>query len=214
MKNLSKVMVFCLLTLFSVQSFAQKIGIQGGINLANMLVKDDETTYSDEFKMNLGFNGGVTFEVGFGKLLGLEAGLIAESKGFKWEFDILDTKVSTKANLLYLDVPVLLKVGPSFGSAKVFVAAGPYVGFGLTGKLVAEAEGESDKQDVEWGDTDESDFKRLDYGAKFGAGAEVMGFTIGAYYALGLANLSPVTEGGAKINNKVLSICVGYKIGK
>jgi hypothetical protein len=53
----------------------------------------------------------------------------------------------------------------------------------------------------------------LDYGAKFGVGAEVMGITIGAYYSLGLANISPVTEGGAKINHKGISVSLGYKLG-
>jgi hypothetical protein len=55
-----------------MQSFAQRFGVQGGLNLANMVMKDDEDTYSDEFEMNLGFNAGVTFELSFGDFLGLE----------------------------------------------------------------------------------------------------------------------------------------------
>jgi hypothetical protein len=214
MKNFGKVLIISLLTLISVQTFAQKNGVQGGINLANMVFKDDEGTYSDDFEMNLGFNGGVTMEVGFGDLLSLEAGLLVDTKGFKWDFDFLGTTVTTKANAMYLDVPVLIKVGPSFGPVKVFGAAGPYVGFGLTGKIKSEAEGESETEDIEWGDTEEDFAKRMDFGAKFGAGLEVMGFTLGAYYSLGLANISPITEDGAKITHKVISISVGYKFGK
>jgi hypothetical protein len=214
MKNLFKVFLISLLALISVQTFAQKIGIQGGINLANMLIKDDEGTYSDDFDMNLGFNGGATVEFGFGDLLALEAGLMADTKGFKWEMDMFETQVTSKVNLLYLDVPVLLKVAPTLGSIKVFGAAGPYAGFGITGKIKAEADGESESEDVEWGDTEESEFKRFDFGAKFGAGVEFQGFTLGAYYSLGLANISPITDGGSKINNKVISVSVGYKFGK
>jgi len=42
-------------------------------------------------------------------------------------------------------------------------------------------------------------------------GAEAMKFTFGAYYTLGLANLSTITDDGEKIQNKGFSICVGYK---
>ena len=215
MKKLSKLLAICLLVLISSQTFAQKIGIQGGINLANMLVKDDQTTYSDDFKMNIGFNGGVTFEMGFGDLISLEAGLIANTRGFKWDVDIMGSTMKTKVNLLYIDVPVLLKVGPALGPVKVFGAAGPYIGYGIAGKYKIEAGGESSSEDVKWGsNADESDFKPLDFGAKFGVGAEAMGFTFGAYYCLGLANISPSTEGGGKITNKLISLSVGYKFGK
>jgi hypothetical protein len=214
MRNLSKIFIFCLLAFVSMQSFAQKIGVQGGINLATMLIKDDETTYSDDFTMNLGFNAGVTLEIGFGSLISLEAGIMADTKGFKWEGEMLGVPFKSTTNLLYLDVPVLLKVGPSLGPVKIFGAAGPYIGYGLTGKIKTEAMGESETTDINWGDADDSDFKPLDYGAKFGAGVQVMGFTAGAYYSLGLANLSPSTDGGAKINNRVISVSLGYKFGK
>ena len=213
MKKLVKLFVFSILALISVQTFAQKIGVQGGINLATMLAKDDESTYSDEFDMNLGFNAGITFEIGFNDLLSLEAGVMADSKGFDWDTDFLGIPVKTEFNLLYLDVPVLIKVGPSFGPVKVFGAAGPYVGFGISGKIKAEAQGTSTTEDVNWGDSEDSDLKSLDYGAKFGAGVEVKGFTLGAYYSLGLANVEPVSEGGSKSQHRVLSFSVGYKIG-
>ncbi|MFO7368744.1 MAG: porin family protein [Bacteroidales bacterium] len=212
MKKLSKVLFVLLLVVISAQTYAQKFGIQAGLNLSNQVWKDDDDTYSDEFKMLPGFNAGVTFEMGFGDLIGLEVGLIADTKGFKIKEDVLGSEVTMKASLLYLDVPVLIKVGPSFGPAKVFAAAGPYVGFGLTGKMKMEAEGEEETEDISWGsDEVEDDFKRLDFGAKFGIGAEVMNFTLGAYYSLGLANLSPYTDGGARISNNLISISVGYK---
>lgn len=214
MKKKVAVLVVVWLALIGGQAFAQKIGIQGGINLSNILAKDDEDTYSDDFEMNLGFNGGVTVEVGLGDLLSVEAAIMADSKGFKMKEDFLGTEYTTKANLLYVDVPVLVKVGPTFGPVKVFGAAGPYIGYGISGKFKFEADGESETEDVEWGDTEDDFLKRMDFGAKFGAGLEVMGFTLGAYYSLGLANVSPVTEDGAKINHRVISISAGYKIGK
>lgn len=211
MKKLSKVLFVLLLVVISAQTYAQKFGIQAGLNLSNQVWKDDDDTYSDDFKMLPGFNAGITLEMGFSDLIGLEVGLLADNKGFKMEESFDGEEVSMKASLLYLDVPVLIKVGPSFGDAKVFAAVGPYFGFGLAGKYKMEGFGEEEEDDVTWGNDEEDDFKRLDYGAKFGIGAEVMNFTVGAYYSLGLANLSTFTDDGAKMSNRVISISVGYK---
>jgi hypothetical protein len=79
-----------------------------------MLVEDDEATYSEDFTLNLGYNAGVTFELGLGKLLSLEVAAMADTKGFKWELDGGTMKPCTVA-----DVPVLLKVGPQLGPLKV-----------------------------------------------------------------------------------------------
>jgi hypothetical protein len=215
MKNLSRVLFIAMLVLVSTSTFAQRFGVQAGLNLSNQVWKDDEDTYSDDFKMLLGFNAGVTVEMGFTDLIGVEAGLIANTKGFKIEEEILETDVTSKFSLMYLDVPVLVKVSPLVGPAKIFIAAGPYVGFGLTGKVKAEGGGEEESEDISWGsDEEEDDLKRLDFGAKFGVGAEVMNFTLAAYYSLGLANISPYTEDGAKISNNLISVSVGYKFGK
>ena len=78
-----------------------------------------------------------------------------------------------------------------------------------------ESGDQSESEDVSWGsDAEEDDLKPFDYGAKFGVGAELKGLSLGVYYALGLANISPYTDYGTKISNKVLSISLGYKFGK
>lgn len=209
MKNLSKVLFFFLLVFISAQTYAQKFGIQGGINLTTLVDKDDDFDYADEmeYENKLGFNGGVTLELGLGDLIAVELGALIDSKGTQ----ISEGDNYLRFNLLYADVPVLVKVGPSFGPVKVFGAAGPYVGFGLSGKVVLKYEGEKESEDIEWGSGDEADIKRMDFGAKFGIGAEVTGFTFGAYYSLGLANVAPDTENGYKMQHRAISISVGYK---
>ncbi len=209
MKNLSKVLFVFLLVILSSQTFAQKFGIQGGINLTTLVEKDDDHDYADlmEYENKLGFNGGLTLEMGIGDLIAVELGALVDSRGTQ----ISNGDNYIRFNMLFADVPVLVKVGPSFGPAKVFGAVGPYVGFGITGQSVIKYEGEKDSQDIEWGDGEDADAKRLDYGAKFGIGAEVKGFTVGAYYSLGLANIAPDTENGYKMQNRAISISFGYK---
>jgi hypothetical protein len=207
MKKLTKGLIIVFFGLLSVQTFAQTIGIQGGINLSTMLLKDNDNTYSDEFDNNLGFNAGITLGLELSKLIEVEVGAIIESRGFKIE----DAGDTWKMNLIYADIPVLLKVGPTLGPVKIFGAAGPYFGIGLAGKNVYDIGGQKESEDVNWGSAEEDDFKRMDFGAKFGIGAEAMKFTFGAYYTLGLANLSTITDNGEKIQNRGISICVGYK---
>jgi len=210
MKNLSKVYIFLLLSFVSLQTFAQKFGVQAGVNLSTMSWKDDDDTYSEDLERNIGFNAGVTMEMGFGNLMAVEIAALLDSKGFK----ISEGDDFIKANLLYADIPVLVKVGPSFGPVKIFGAVGPYVGIGLTGKVVMEFEGDKEKEDVQWGNGEEDDSKRLDYGAKFGVGAEFSGLNVGFYYSLGLANSSSDNENGYREQHRGISFSVGYRFGK
>lgn len=211
MKKINSVLLVCLLLAFGAQSYAQKFGVQAGLNLSTILDKDDDDTYSDDYKMLPGFNAGVTFEMGFGDLIAVEAALLAETKGYKEEYDFMGYSVTEKISVLYLDIPVLVKVGPSFGPAKVFGAVGPYVGVALAGKYKGEGGGDSESEDLNIGSGDDDDIKRLDFGAKFGIGAEISKFCFGAYYSLGLANISPYTDYGTTVKNRAISISVGFK---
>lgn len=76
-----------------------------------------------------------------------------------------------------------------------------------------ETETETEEEDIKWGSDYESDFKRLDFGLTMGAGVEINSIQIGLTYGLGLANISPSTDNGSKINNRVLGLSVGYKFG-
>jgi hypothetical protein len=84
---------------------------------------------------------------------------------------------------------------------------------GLSGKTKYEWEEDGDSgsesEDLEWGD--DGDLKRFDFGLTFGAGMDIKGIEVGLSYALGLANISPETDGGFKIKNNVLSISAAYK---
>ena len=203
-------------------AFAQNFGLKGGLNLSNILAKDDNTTYSDDFKMNPGFHIGATAEFPFSDMFSFETGLLLSTKGYKIseEETFMGKKIEMKikTNLFYLDIPLTAKASFDLGDAKVFGLFGPYIGMGLTGqsKTVTTIDGktEKEKEDVEWGsEKGKSDLKRLDFGLTIGAGVEIDLFQIGLGYNLGLANISPYNDGGMKINNRVIGLSVGYKFG-
>jgi hypothetical protein len=214
MKNVYKLFVVLFLLSLTSQTFAQPtFGIKGGLNFANMVAKDDDDTYSDDFKMNLGFHIGGTAEFIINEKFSFEPALLLTTKGFKMTEDGDGWKETMKLNLLYLDIPLNGKAYFDAGGMKAYGLFGPYLGIGLSGKYkyTWEEDGDSgsETEDVEWGD--EGEFKRLDFGFTLGAGVEIKGIEVGLSYSLGLANLSPETDGGFKMNHKILSISAAYK---
>lgn len=224
MKHLTKVFVIAILVAFASESFAQvNFGVKAGLNLANLTVKDNDNTYSDDFKSKLGFQVGPVVEFGFNDMISLETGLLLSTKGHKIEdsgsnFGI-DWESKQSLNIMYLNIPINARAGFDVGGMRIYGAVGPYIGVGLSGKAKGEytvdGETETDDESIEFGsDEEESDLKRLDYGLSVGAGAVFGAFEVGLNYDLGLANLSPYTDNGAKINVKVFSLTAAFKFGK
>ena len=222
MKKLIGLFVFVIAISVSVQSHAQVFGVKTGLNLSNMLVKDDEETQSDDFELKPGFHAGLTAEFPLTELLSFETGLLLSTKGFK---DIgEDTywgeteSYKAKLNLYYLDVPLTAKATIDLGRAGIYGLLGPYIGVGLSGKSKHETDSGdmtvTYEEVVKWGSTKiEDDLKRLDFGLMTGAGVKISSLQIGITYGLGLANISPDTEGGFRVKNRVFGFSVGYSIG-
>lgn len=220
MKIMLKLIYGVMLVALTLPTLAQSFGIKGGLNLANMIVKDDDGTMSDDFKMNPGYLVGLTAEIPVAETASFETGLFLSTKGFKMNeeetFNGSTYTFKSKANLLYLDIPLLAKAYFDAGPSKIYGAFGPYLGYGLSGKIKSEVTGggetETDEEDVDWGSGEDNELKRLDYGLMAGVGIEVSSLQIGLNYSLGLANIASTTENGSKANNRVLSITVAYKL--
>jgi hypothetical protein len=222
MKNLVKLIIVVIVCTTTTELFAQNFGVKAGLNLSTMLAKDEDETYSDEFKMNPGFHLGATLELPLTESFSFETGLFLSTKGFKWseeEIYMGETfKVEIKRNLLYLDIPLTAKASFDIGGAKIYGIFGPYLGMGLSGKSKYEysydGETETEEEDINWGsDEDEDDLKRLDFGLIVGAGLGIGSVQIGLSYGLGLANISSYTGEDAVLSNRVLAFSVGYKFG-
>lgn len=184
-----------------------------------MLGKDDDMTYSNEYKMKPGFHLGGTVDVPFNEFFSFEPGLMFTTKGMKYDAEILGVDISAKANLYYLDIPLTFKAKHDLGGGtKIFGAFGPYVGIGLSGKVKAtmtyQGQEETDEIDITWGsDENEDDLKRFELGLTFGAGVEIKSILIGISYDLGLSNISAYQDFGSTSKNRVLRFSVGYRFG-
>ena len=223
MRNYFKIIILSLACLSIItQAYSQNIGIKAGLNLADMLVKDDDDSYTDNSKMHVGFHAGAVVEIPISELISVEPGLLISSKGIKMVEE--DTylgetyKYTNQMNLYYLDIPINLKIGFDAGNVRIFGLVGPYVSIGLSGKTKSTyengGESETDTEDVKWGtDPDDHDLKRPDAGVTFGAGALFGAIEISVSYGLGLLNISSYTDEGSTIKNRVLGISLAYRIG-
>lgn len=223
--NNVKILILGIAIAISSSAFPQtKFGVKAGLNLSNMSAKIDGDK-DDDTKMKLGYNFGIIADYYFSDVLGLESGLIFETKGYEYRFED-DGDLSNKAEygklktkVTYIDIPINLKAQSDMGNAKIFGHFGPYLGFAISGRVRATGDLRDDMDDMGF-DTDESlefggsakndDLKRFDFGLMFGAGVGVGNFEIGAGYDLGLANILPGGDIDNYIRNGVLKFSVTY----
>lgn len=208
-------------TMRMVSPFAPIIGIRGGVNLSNMLIKENNDATNEDFKMKPGFHFGLTAEFPVKEMASFETGLLFSTKGTKVEENVYGIENEAKMNLNYLEIPLTAKVYFSKGNKRVFGLFGPYFGYGLSGKTtfkhtsggVIDTENDTETEDIKWGSDEGDDLKRLDFGLTAGVGIDANPFQAGLTYSYGLANIYSDTDGGMKVNNKVVGLYIGMKFG-
>ncbi len=214
MRNLTKNLMVVILVALGFQSFAQlSLGVKAGANMANL-------TNVDDSKMLLAFNLGATVDYQLADRFSFETGLILSGKGAKYESSSneggVEVKATGKFNPIYLEIPLNGKYHFNLGSTKMYLAAGPYLAFGVAGKIKFELEGGlipiDISKDIKWGSDDEDDLKRMDFGLNFGTGAEFGRIGIGLQYGLGLSEIGKLNQENDKsAKNNVISLSVAYK---
>lgn len=219
MKKFVKLLMVIFLIALATNTFAQNIGIEAGLNLANQRMEIDGETLSDDFDTHLGFHAGLIAEFPLSMMVSFETGLLFTTRGFGMDFtETIEGEtigVKGKTNLYYLDIPITAKV--NFGSEMLnfYGKLGPYIGIGLMGTRESEFSflgqtSPSQEEDINWGSTDDDDYRRLDYGLTAGVGVEMRPVRLGVSYDWGLANIVPVQDDDAKINNQVIRISLAY----
>jgi hypothetical protein len=223
MKNYSHLWIAIIAILMNVESFAQNYTIKAGLNLSSQHYKGIYQYYIDGIHWKPGINFGVTTDIPLTKNLSFETGIAISTKGYKQfleqgpALDMSDFK--RNVNLYYLDLPANLKALFDIGSFGLYGTIGPYAGIGFYGKEKSEYDFRgtpiSEIREINWGtDAGNDDYKSFDYGLNAGAGMEMKNLQIGFNYMHGLANISSYTEGGRKVNNRVISISLGYRLGQ
>ncbi|MDR0872687.1 MAG: PorT family protein [Prevotellaceae bacterium] len=195
--------VVAVATMATTSAFAQEglqFGVKVGANVSNFATDDD-----GDLKAKLGFNVGATVDYGFTENLFLVSGLEITQKGARVEEKLLGETYKLRYRPLYLQIPIHFAYKYDLGSVKLTGEVGPYLAFGIAGKV---APNEGDKEDF-FG-KDGITEKRFDAGLGLAIGAEFGHFGAKIGYDYGLVNLYD-GEGDGKIHNSNAYLSVGYR---
>lgn len=193
---------------FAFNSFAQtSIDPEVGLNFGNMRTKvGDNDAHTSDAKMGLSAGAGIRFALT--NNLYLKPGIYYHMLGGEESTLLGDAKTTVHS----LRVPVNLgyQYPISSKAGAVFAEVGPYVGYALSGKNVAETLLGDVASDIKYG-SEVGETKPLDFGVNFGIGYETpWGVYVKGSYGMGLTTLSNVKDVQSTMNN--WNIGVGYRI--
>jgi hypothetical protein len=215
---------------------AQKVYVQGGLNLAN-ISKNDAGETNDRNTLAT-FNAGAMVQFGISKVFDIETGLLFTGRGAKsntyYGSNQDDNYIKAKFNPYYVELPVNAVVKfplSTDGKSSIFVNAGPYVAVGVAGKSQVETKflgvTTTSSESIKFNDDDPTTsgqegarydrLKRFDYGLNFGAGIDLGTVLLKANYGLGLAKISSLETNNSdndKNKYRTLSISVGIPLGR
>lgn len=189
-----------------------QFGIRAGLNLANVSASEDDYSYSPDSRAT--FHVGVIADIPLMESLYVQTGLFLQNKGFKIKNSDEDEGFKQTAKPMYLELPILASYRYNFSDAlQLQINAGPYLAYGIGGKIKEEFDGDSEEYDYFGSDDDDDSYgvKRFDMGLQFGAGLTISKhYYLGVSYQLGLTNIADGAEDGYSLKNKNLMISVGY----
>jgi len=189
-----------------------RFAVQGGLNVSTLVERNQDHDHARNIYLS-GFNMGLTAEYGLNGHLSLLSSLVLETKGTKASYRLDTFSADFKTNLLYFDIPVLIRANLKAGECRFYVEGGPYAGVGLKGKGIVDTGDIRNSRDVRWGSSRDDDFKRIDFGAMAGAGMVWNRFGIEGTFIYGLANIYPVRDVDYDIQHRVFGARLVYFFG-
>ena len=202
--------------LFAAGAQAQTgFGLKAGVTLPSYNYGSSDNLSDSKSTTNFYITGYLNGNIN--QNFAIQPGISLQGKGAKIaEARFGNETYELTQNTMWLEVPVNFVGKLPIGGAELQLGAGPYVGFGLSGKNKFNRIG--DNGDVSSNTLDEFKFgkdetlKGVDFGANITAGVKLMnGFLINANYGLGLTNIAGDKSLSDDIKNRVLSFGIGFE---
>lgn len=196
------------------------IGIRGGVNFQNLTGKDDNGDKINN-DMLTGFNAGLNAEIPVGTDFYFQPGVLYTIKGAKGSDIILGQTIKSEIKISYLELPLNLIYKPMLGGGHMLLGFGPYVAFGMSGKVSYSGGGTSQNSDIKFKNkvmiTDPDNvyyIKPLDAGANMLIGYEFgnkLSFQLNTQ--LGLTKINPEYEGSPNDQTSIKNTGFGFSFG-
>ncbi|HJY63057.1 MAG TPA: porin family protein [Ignavibacteria bacterium] len=198
------IMMLVMITVINTDSYSQSntsLGIESGLNLANMSLTPNFTTSSRTGLMVGGFA-----DIGVSRIVSIRPGIRYVTKGFS----TTSNGVTFNEKLSYLELPMLLKASIPLDRIKPYFTAGPTLGIQLSAseEITNGVQVQTNDAGTAW--------ETIDMGLYFGGGIEFhvahnTDVFTGFGYTLGLTNVSKIQ--GIEGKNNGIHITGGIKFG-
>ena len=211
MKN-SKKLLFASLALglmsisgIQAQEKTASFGFKGGLNFSNLY-----TDQVDDNNVLTGFNAGLYAKFPIAKGIAIQPEISYTTKGAELVYNNAFAKGTSKFNVNYIEVPVLLvmNITDNFN-----VHVGPYAAYMVSGKTETDSNIFSSQNQL-----DTNDFNKFDAGIAGGVGVDLDALNFGVRYNYGLTNIGKERNFGGTsytfpdAKNSVLSVYVGLRL--
>ena len=211
MKN-SKKLIFATLivsymifTTVQAQEKTASFGFKGGLNFSNLY-----TDQVDDNNVLTGFNAGLYAKFPIAKGIAIQPEISYTTKGAELVYNNAFAKGTSKFNVNYIEVPVLLvmNITDNFN-----VHVGPYAAYMVSGKTETDSNIFTSENQL-----DTNDFNKFDAGIAGGVGVDLDALNFGVRYNYGLTNIGKERNFGGTnytfpdAKNSVLSVYVGLRL--
>ncbi|MCI0450360.1 MAG: PorT family protein [Chlorobi bacterium] len=201
-KLIAALFVLTVMSVFTnTYSQTTSMGIEGGINLANV-----NTTPSFNTSSKTGFMVGGFADIGVSRIVSIKPAVRYILKGYTTQ---LQQGINLTESYSYIEIPLMIKAKLPLNQVKPYFEAGPTLGVQLSANAEFSLNGQVQDQDVS------TFYSAIDFGLFFGSGVEFRvapGTDIftGFGYSLGLTNISKTAVTG---KNNGFQISAGIKFG-
>lgn len=209
---LSLTLLTGLATVTLAQDKPVSFGVKAGLALPSQTSSSMGFSYSTSTKTSFYVGAVADFKVS--PIFSVQPGLTYVGKGGKVDFGELVEEMGADPSefgdlnqtidFSYLELPINLLANFNVGAGKVFVGAGPYAAYALSGKAkVGDYE-----EDAVFG-SGEDEVKRMEFGVNFTGGYQLQnGLNLHVGYGLGLSSLE--NSSSSKTKNRVFSVGLGF----
>ena len=193
----------------------------GNLSSANTTIENLPNGFQKTARVLPG--AGILLEYSVSNNFSLQSGANYRKNGVTVKFDLpvegTLMKVNMTTDLNYIQVPLNAVFKTKASSVQFFAGAGPYVGFGISGKnkikgtvsggtVVLDEEVDAFKKEEDGG----AGMEKFDFGGQALAGIKFRKYYATVSYQAGFANLTKSEDSDGKYNNRGAQLTLGYII--
>lgn len=224
--NRSLLLSLVLLLATAGSTFAQwSVGVRGGGYAGTITRPDLVTNFTPDFRWSPGISAAVFAEREFSNGVAIRPEIVYQQKGFmvregtSIKVGKLPVKLGVKSayKVSYVEAPVLLKLSAGNELAKVYLIAGPSVGYAVDAQLVTRPQAVIEFRPIRTNvPVNSLGYNRFEFSGIAGAGLSLKAgageIMIEGRYQHGISRLIDVPVVRANVRNQGVSVSLGYKI--